>query len=110
MEEFDLTGITMETLHHVFPLHHAHPPLASPAPAQGPPSPPTPDTPKMTDSPGEVHMVVDLPDTLKIMVLSPDDESIEGLEGHLEDEDDREEDHEINEVVGGSRLTRRSMR
>ena len=39
-EEFELRGITMETLQHVVALHEVHPPSIAPAPAQGPPSPP----------------------------------------------------------------------
>ena len=53
----------------------------------------------MPDSPGEVHVVVDLHDTPKIMVFSPDDEPMEGLEDHLKDEDNPEEDQEIYEVA-----------
>ena len=44
-------------------------------------------------------MVVDLPDTPKIMVLRYDDKPMEGLKDHLEEEDDPEEDQEIDEVV-----------
>jgi len=49
-------------------------------------------TSQMPDSPGEAHVVVDLPDTPEIMVLSSDDEPVEGLEDHLEEGDDLEED------------------
>jgi len=51
-----------------------------------------PGTPLMLNNPGEVPVVVDLPYTLEIAVLSPDDEPMVGLEDHLEDEDDLEED------------------
>jgi len=54
----------------------------------------------MPNIPGEVHVVVDLPDASENMGLSLDGEPIEGLEGHLEAEDDPEEDQEINVVVG----------
>ena len=37
-EEFELRGLTMETLQHGFPLYQVHPPPAAPVPAQGPPS------------------------------------------------------------------------
>ena len=52
----------------------------------------------MPDSPVEVDIAVDLSDTLEIMVLCPDDEPMEGLEDHLGDEDDSEEDQKIDEV------------
>ena len=52
----------------------------------------------MPDSHGDAHMVVDLPDTPEIVVLSSNDELMEGVEDHLEDEDDPEEDQEIEEV------------
>ena len=85
----------MDALQHPFPLHRAYPP---PALANGPPLPLAAGTPLMPESPWEVHIVVDLPDTLEIVVLSPDDEPIKGLEDHLEDEDDPEEDYEIDKV------------
>ena len=44
-------------------------------------------------------MVVDLPDTLEIVVVSSDDEPMEGFEGNLEEEDDLDNDQEIDEVV-----------
>jgi len=37
-------------------------------------------------------MMVDLPNTLEIVVVSFEDEAMEGFEGHLEVEDDPEED------------------
>jgi len=40
-------------------------------------------------------VVVDLPDTPKIVAVSSDDEPMDGFEGYLEEEDDQE----INEVV-----------
>ena len=40
----------------------------------------------MHDSPGEAHMVADLPDTPKIVVHSFDDEPMEGFK----DEDDHD--------------------
>jgi len=40
----------------------------------------------MPDSPGEANVVIDLPDTPDIVVVSSEDE------GHLEEEDDPEED------------------
>jgi len=94
-EEFELRGITMETLQHVFPLHQAHPSPAPPAPAQGPPSSLAPGTPLMPDSPGEACVVVDLPDALEIVVLSSDNKLMEGCE----DEDDPDEDQEIDRIV-----------
>jgi len=53
----------------------------------------------MPDNPKEAHVVVDLPDTSKIVVVNSDDESMKGFEGHLEEEDDLKEDQEIDEVV-----------
>ena len=72
----------MEILQHVCLLHQARllPVAPAPAPAQEPPFPPAPGTPLMLDSPGEVHMMVDLPDTPKIVVVSSEDE------GHLEED------------------------
>ena len=81
----------METLQHIFLLHQAHLPPAAPAPTQGPPSQPALGTPLMPDSPGEAHVVIDLPDTPEIVVASSEDE------GHQE-EDDPEEDQHINEA------------
>jgi len=46
----------------------------------------------MPDSPWEVFMVVDLLDTPEFMVLTSDDEPMESLKDHLEEEDDLEED------------------
>ena len=89
----------METLQQVFPLHQAYSPLAPPAPTQGPPSPPLLGTPQMPDSLGEAYVVVDLPDTSKVAIVTYDDEPMEDFEGHLEEEDDLEEDQEIDEVV-----------
>jgi len=88
-EEFEERGITLETLQHVFPLHQAHPPPAALAPAQGPPSPPAPGTPLMSDSPGEAHVVIDVPDTPDTVVISSEDESHQGPE----------EDQDINKAV-----------
>jgi len=53
----------------------------------------------MPDSPGKAHVVVDLPNTLKVVVVSSNDEPMQGFEGHLEEEDDPEKDQEIDEVV-----------
>ena len=64
----------METLQHVFPLHQAHPPPTAPVPVQEPPFPPAPDAPVTSKGPGEVHVVVDLPDTPEIVVISSRDE------------------------------------
>jgi len=61
-------------------------PPAVPAPAQRPPSPPAPSTPLMLDSHGDAHVVIDLPDTLEIVVVSYKDK------GHQEEEDDPEND------------------
>ena len=81
-KEFELKGITMETLQHVFPLHQIHPPpvAPTPAPAQGPPSlpapaqkppiPPAPGTPLMPESPGEAYVVIDIPNTPDLVVIS----------------------------------------
>ena len=44
-------------------------------------------------------MVVDPPGTPEIMVLSSKDEAIEGFEGHLEEDDDPEEDQDITEAM-----------
>ena len=44
-------------------------------------------------------MVVDLPDTPEIMVVSSDDEPMKGFKGHLGEEDDPEEHQEIYEIV-----------
>ena len=46
----------------------------------------------MSDSPKEAHVMVDLSDTLEIVVLSSDNEPMEGLDDHLEEEDGLEED------------------
>jgi len=64
----------------------------SPSPAQNPPSPTAPGAPMMPDSPGEVHVVIDLLDTPEIVVVSSEDE------GHQEEEDDPEEDQDIDEA------------
>jgi len=53
----------------------------------------------MLDSLGEAHVVVDLLDTSEIMVVSFDDEPMEGFEGYLEKEDDPKEDQDIDELV-----------
>ena len=53
----------------------------------------------MPDSSGSAHAVVDLPDTPKIVVVSSQDEAMEGFEGHLEEEHDPEEDQAIDEAV-----------
>ena len=81
----------METLQHVFPLHQAHPPSEAPALAQGPPSPPAPGAPVMPENPGEVHVVVDCPDTPKIVVINSGDGD------HQDEEDDPEKDQDIDE-------------
>ena len=86
-EELDQRGIVMETLQHVFPLHQAHPPPTPLASAQGPLSPSVLGASQMLDSLGEAQMVVDLPDTPEIVVVT-----MEGFDGHLEEEDDPEED------------------
>jgi len=85
----------VETLQHVFLLHQAHPLPAPLAPAQGPPSSATLGTCLMPDSLGEADVVVDLPDTLEFVVVSSDNEPMDGFE----DKDDPEEDQEINEIV-----------
>ena len=46
----------------------------------------------MPDSPRETLVVVDLPNAPEIMVLSSDDDPMKGLEDHLEEENDPEED------------------
>ena len=46
--------------------------------------------------------MVDLHDTLEIVVVSFDDEPIQGFEGHLEEEDDLEEDQQIDELCGAA--------
>jgi len=46
----------------------------------------------MPDSLGEAHVVIDLPDTPEIVLVSSEDE------GHQEEEDDPEEDQDIDEV------------
>ena len=53
----------------------------------------------MLDSPGEAHVVVDLSDIPEFVVVSSNDEPIEDFEGHLEEEDDLDEDQEIDKVV-----------
>jgi len=89
----------METIQHIFPLDQAHPPLTPPGLAQEPPSLLVLSTPQMLDSSGEAHVVVDLLDTPEIVVRSSDDDPMEGLKNHLEEEDDLEEDQEIDEIV-----------
>jgi len=77
-----------------------HIPLAvPPALARGLPSLPTPGTPLMPDNPGEAYVVVDLPGTPEIVVVSSKDEVIEDFEGHLEKEGDPEEDQDIDKAV-----------
>jgi len=44
-------------------------------------------------------VVVDLPDTPEIVVVSFDDEPMAGFEDHLEEDDNPEENHKIDEVV-----------
>jgi len=46
----------------------------------------------MPDSPGEAHVVVDLLDTPKIVVVSSEDDAMEGFEGTLEEEGDLKQD------------------
>ena len=53
----------------------------------------------MPDSPVEAHVIVDLSDTPEIVVVSSEDEATEDFEGHLEKEDDPEEDKDIDEAV-----------
>ena len=48
---------------------------------------------------GEAHVVVDLLDAPEIVVLSPNDKPMEGLDDHLEEEDNPDEDQEIDEIV-----------
>ena len=73
-KEFEQKGITVETLWHVFPLNQAHPLSVALAPAKGPPFPPAPSTPLMPDSLGEAYVVIDLPDTTEIVMVSSEDE------------------------------------
>jgi len=82
----------MENLQHAFLLHQAHPPTT-------PTSPPAPGTPLMPNGPGEAHVVVVLPDTLEIVAVSSEDEAMEDFEGHLEEQDNLEEDEDIDEAV-----------
>jgi len=58
----------------------------------------------MSDSPGEAHVVIDLPDTPEIMVVRSEDE------GHQEEEDDPKEDQDIDEAVVEQQWIRRLMR
>ena len=46
----------------------------------------------MPDNAGKAHVVVDLPDTLEIVIVSSEDEATEDFKGHLEGEGDPEED------------------
>jgi len=46
----------------------------------------------MPNSPEEAHVVAELPDTPEIMMLSSDDEPMEGLGDYLVEENDPEED------------------
>jgi len=46
----------------------------------------------MPDNAGKAHVVVDLPNTLEIAIVSSEDEAMEDFEGYLEGEDDPEED------------------
>jgi len=54
----------------------------------------------MPDKPGEVYVVVDLRDTPEIVVLSFDDEPMEGFEN----EDDPEEDPDIDEIADDQQM------
>ena len=47
----------------------------------------------MSDSPWEAHVVIDLPYTLDIVVVSSEDE------GHPEEKDDPDKDQDIDDVV-----------
>jgi len=55
-------------------------------------------------------MMVDLPETPEIVVVSSEDDGMEGFEGHLEEEDDPEEDQDIDKAVVGNSGIRRLMR
>ena len=95
-------GVTIEALQHVFPLHKSPPLLAPPTLAQGALAPPTSGTPQMPNNPvpsrsGEAHVVIDLPDSLGVVVISSDDEPIEDFEDHLKVEDDPEKDLQLGE-------------
>jgi len=46
----------------------------------------------MPNNPGEAHVVIDLPDTPEVMIVSSENE------GHQEEEDDPEEDQDIYEA------------
>ena len=48
----------------------------------------------MSDSPGEAHVVIDLPDTPNLVVIS----SSSGEENHQGEEDDPEEDQDNDEM------------
>jgi len=87
-EEFEQREITIEILSYIFPLYFAPPSPAPPVLTQGPPSPPVSGTPQPPDGlvssksrdgiplaneSGEVHMVVDLPDTTQLVKLSSND-------------------------------------
>ena len=53
----------------------------------------------MPNSPGEAHVVVDLPDTPEIVVVSYEDEAMEDFEGYMEEKDDPQEDQDIDEAA-----------
>ena len=73
----------METLQPVFPLyiphlHHSHQQRDHDHCLHRAP---------LFNSPGELHVIVDLLNIRKIMALSPDDELMDGLKDHLDDVD-----------------------
>ena len=91
-EEFKLRGITMETLQYLFPLHFTPP---QPARTQWPLTPPVQGAPQLLDNlvslgSGDIHVVMDIPDTPQIVELSSNYEPMEDLEDHLEAEEDLE--------------------
>ena len=96
----------METLQYIFPLHQAHPLPALPTPAQIPPSPSPPGTPLIPDNPRKAHVLVDIPNTPVIVVVSSDDEPMGGFDS----EDGPKEDQEIDEKVEEQQMDQEVMR
>jgi len=94
-EELEHRGITTEMEHYIFPLLYVPSLLALPAPAQGPPSPSTLSTQGAFTSPNnskssgygdgiflskastdlwEVRLVMDIPDSSEIVMISSNEE------------------------------------
>ena len=102
------SGITAQTVRYICPQLYIPPP---PALAQAPPPPPAPGAPQLPASPdsscymplndvswgsGDIHMLMDLPDTPELIKISSDNEElVDQLEDDLEE--DPKEDPEMEQ-------------